>query len=158
MSKDVLMKKADIGAGVGLLLFSIAVFLKAFEYRQAVIYVYGPNFFPQLLALLLGICAIALIVKALQGKALQQNDRIDAQGFLRMVLSIGICIGYLLLMQVIGFALATMVFLFVLMTFLEQQGMIKRIGSSVVVALIVWAIFRYFLVIPIPTGMLSFTF
>lgn len=158
MSKEVFMKKADIGAGVGLLLLSIAVFWKAFEYRQAAIYIYGPNFFPQLLALLLGICAIALIVRALQGKALRQNERIDAQGFLRMVLAIGICIGYLLLMQVIGFALATMVFLFALMTFLQQQGMLKRIGNSVGVALIVWAIFRYFLVIPIPTGMLPFTF
>lgn len=158
MSKDVLMKKADIGVGIGLFLLSIAVFWKAFEYRQAAIYVYGPNFFPQLLAVLLGVCAIVLIVRAVQGKALRQKDRIDAQGFLRMVLAIGICIGYLLLMQVIGFALATMVFLFALMTFLEQQGMLKRIGSSVVVALIVWAIFRYFLVIPIPTGMLSFTF
>jgi len=158
MSKEVFMKKADIGAGVGLLLLSITVFLKAFEYRQAVIYIYGPNFFPQLLALLLGVCAIALIVRALQGKALRQDERIDAQGFLRMVASIGICIGYLLLMQVIGFALATMVFLFALMTFLQQQGMLKRIGSSVVVALIVWAIFHYFLLIPIPTGMFPFTF
>jgi putative tricarboxylic transport membrane protein len=158
MSKEVFMKKADIGAGVGLLLLSIAVFLKAFEYRQTAIYIYGPNFFPQILAVLLGVCAIALIVRAFQGKALQQQDRIDGQGFLRMVLAIGICIGYLLLMQVIGFAFATMVFLFVLMTFLQQQGMVKRIGSSVVVALLVWAIFRYFLVIPIPTGMLPFTF
>ena len=158
MPKKISMKKADIGTGVGLLLLSLAIFWKAFEYRQAVIYVYGPNFFPQLLAILLGICAITLIVRAFQGKALQQEDRIDAQGFLRMVLAIGICIGYLLLMQVLGFALSTMVFLFVLMTFLQQQGMLKRLVSSVVVALIVWAIFRYFLVIPIPTGMLSFTF
>jgi hypothetical protein len=158
MSKDVFMKKADIGAGVGLLLLSIGVFFKAFDYRQSVIYIYGPNFFPQLLAILLGVCAIALVVRAFQGKALQQKDHIDAHGFLRMVLAIGICIGYLFLMQVIGFAFATMVFLFVLMTFLQQQGMIKRIGSSVMVALFVWAIFRYFLVIPIPTGMFPFTF
>lgn len=152
------MKKADIGAGIVLLLLSIAVFWKAFEYRQAVIYVYGPNFFPQLLALLLGVCSISLIVRAFQGKSLRQADHIDRQGFVRMVLAIAICIGYLLLMQVLGFALATMVFLFVLMTFLQQQGLLKRIVSSILVALVVWAIFRYFLVIPIPTGMFSFTF
>ena len=152
------MKKADVGTGVGLLLLSLAVFWKAFEYRKTAIYIYGPNFFPQLLALALGVCAISLIIRAFQGKSLRQTDHIDRQGFLRMVLAIVICIGYLLLMQVLGFALSTMVFLFVLMTFLQQQGLLKRIISSVAVALAVWAIFRYFLVIPIPTGMLPFTF
>ncbi len=152
------MKKADIGVGIGLIILSVWVFWKSYEYRQTVIYIYGPNFFPQLLSVIMGICAIVLIILALRGKALSQTDHIDRHGFVRMIIAIGMSIGYLLLMQVIGFAMATCVFLFTLMAFLHQQGMIKRIFSSIVVALIVWAIFRYFLVIPIPTGMLSFTF
>lgn len=152
------MKKPDIGVGIGLLVLSVWVFWKSYEYRQTVIYIYGPNFFPQLLSVIMGICAIVLIIRALQGKALSQTEHIDRHGFIRMIIAIGLCIGYLLLMQVIGFAMATCVFLFTLMAFLHQQGMVKRVFSSIVVALIVWAIFRYFLVIPIPTGMLSFTF
>jgi hypothetical protein len=50
------------------------------------------------------------------------------------------------------------VFLFVLMAFLQQKGMMRRILSSISVSLIVWVIFRYFLVIPIPAGMFAFTF
>jgi hypothetical protein len=80
------------------------------------------------------------------------------KGFVRMVLAIVMCIGYLFLMQVIGFAMGTIVFLFALMTFLGQQGMVKRITSSVATSLIVWAIFRYFLIIPLPTGIFDFTF
>jgi hypothetical protein len=106
----------------------------------------------------MGICAIVLIIRAFQGKALSQTEHIDRHGFMKMIVAIVMCIGYLFLMQVIGFAMATCVFLFALMAFLHQQGMVKRVFSSIVVALIVWAIFRYFLVIPIPTGMLSFTF
>ncbi|MCG7852672.1 MAG: tripartite tricarboxylate transporter TctB family protein, partial [Methanosarcinaceae archaeon] len=79
-------------------------------------------------------------------------------GFVRMLIAIVICIGYLFLMQVIGFAMGTGVFLFVLMMFIGQKGLLKRVTSSVVVSLIVWAIFRYFLVIPLPTGMFEFTF
>jgi len=75
-----------------------------------------------------------------------------------MLIAIVICIGYLFLMQVIGFAMGTGVFLFVLMMFIGQKGLLKRVTSSVVVSLIVWAIFRYFLVIPLPTGMFEFTF
>ena len=106
----------------------------------------------------MGVCGLILIVRAVKGKVLPKTDRIDIQGFFRMVIAIGICIGYLYLMQVIGFAMGTSVFLFVLMTFLGQQGLIKRVMSSIAASLIVWAIFRYFLVIPLPTGLFDFTF
>lgn len=152
------MKKADIGVGIGLIVLSAWVFWQAHGYRQTVIYVYGPNFFPQVLAVVMAICALVLIFQALKGKALPYTDRIDGRGFIRTVIAISMSIGYLLLMQVIGFAMSTCVFLFVLMAFLRQQGMVIRIVSCVAVSLIVWSIFRYLLVIPIPTGMLSFTF
>jgi hypothetical protein len=106
----------------------------------------------------MGLCGVILIVRAMKGKVLPKTDRIDMQGFLRMVIAIGICIGYLFLMQAIGFAMGTSVFLFVLMTFLGQQGLSKRVMSSIAASLIVWAIFRYFLVIPLPTGIFGFTF
>jgi len=54
--------------------------------------------------------------------------------------------------------MGTSVFLFVLMTFLGQKGVIVRIMSSIAASVIVWAIFRYFLVIPLPTGLFEFTF
>lgn len=152
------MKRADIGVGIGLIVLSTWIFWYSSEYRKTVIYIYGPNFFPQILSILMGICGIVLIVRAMKGKVLPKTDRIDIQGFFRMVIAIGICIGYLFLMQVIGFAMGTSVFLFVLMTFLGQQGLIKRVMSSIAASLIVWAIFRYFLVIPLPTGMFDFTF
>jgi hypothetical protein len=44
------------------------------------------------------------------------------------------------------------------MTFLGQQGVIIRIMSSIGASVVVWSIFRYFLVIPLPTGMFEFTF
>jgi len=152
------VKRADIGVGIGLIVLSTWIFWYSSEYRKTVIYIYGPNFFPQILSILMGICGMILIVRAMKGKVLPKTDRIDIQGFFRMVIAIGICIGYLFLMQVIGFAMGTSVFLFVLMTFLGQQGLIKRVMSSMPASLIVWAIFRYFLVIPLPTGMFDFTF
>lgn len=152
------MKKADIGVGIGLIVLSLWVFWKSHTYREATIYIYGPNFFPQIIAVLTIVCALALIVRALLGKSLALTDRIDGRGFVRALIAIAVSIAYLLLMQVIGFAMATCVFLFVLMAFLGQKGMARRILSSISVALMVWIIFRYFLVIPIPTGMFAFTF
>ncbi len=152
------MKRADIGVGIGLIIFGTWVFWYSTEYQKTVIYIYGPNFFPQVLSILMGICGVILIIRAMRGEVLPKTDRIDLQGFFRMVIAIGMCIGYLFLMQVIGFAMGTSVFLFVLMTFLGQQGLTIRVMSSIAASLIVWAIFRYFLVIPLPMGMFGFTF
>lgn len=152
------MKKADIVVGGGLIIFSAWIFWYASEYSKAAIYYYGPNFFPQILAIAMMICAIILILNALQGKSQETSDRIHLKGFVRMVIAIVICIGYLFLMQIVGFAMGTCVFLYVLMMFIGQKGLVKRITSSIAVALIVWAIFRYFLIIPLPTGIFAFTF
>ena len=152
------MKKADIGVGIGLIIISTWIFWYASEYSKATSYYYGPNFFPQFLAIAMSTCAIILILNAIRGKSLARLDRIHLKGFIRMVIAIAICIGYLFLMQAIGFAMGTSVFLYVLMMFIGQQGQVKRIASSIAVSLIVWAIFRYFLVIPLPNGMFAFTF
>ena len=152
------MKKADIVTGIGLIIFNTWFFWYASKYSKATIYYYGPNFFPQTIAIGMSICAIILILNAIKGKSLETSDRIELKGFVRMVISIAICIGYLFLMQVIGFSMGTSVFLYVLMMFIGQQGLTKRICSSVAVSLIVWAIFRYFLIIPLPTGMFAHTF
>jgi len=152
------VKRADIGVGIGLIIFGTWVFWYSSAYGKTVIYIYGPNFFPQVLSILMGLCGVILIVRAMRGEVLPKTDRIDLQGFFRMVIAIGMCIGYLFLMQVIGFAMGTSVFLFVLMTFLGQQGLMKRIMSSIATSLVVWAIFRYFLVIPLPMGLFDFTF
>jgi putative tricarboxylic transport membrane protein len=152
------VKKADIGVGIGLIICSTWIFWYAGEYSKATIYYYGPNFFPQFLAIAMSICAIILILNAVRGKSLERLDRIHLKGFIRMVIAIAICIGYLFLMQAIGFAMGTSVFLYVLMMFIGQQGHVKRVSSSIAVSLIVWAIFRYFLIIPLPTGIFAFTF
>ena len=71
------MKKADIAVGGGLIIFSAWIFWYASEYSKAAIYYYGPNFFPQILAVAMMICAIILILNALQGKSQETSDRIQ---------------------------------------------------------------------------------
>ncbi len=149
------MKKADIAVGIGLILGCIWVFWYTGQYSEATIYYYGPDFFPRILAILMALCAVVLIWRALRGKAMSPTDRIDSKGFLKMTVAVVICIGYLFLMQIAGFAESTAVFLFLLMAFLGQKGLLVRTVSSVAVSLIVWSIFRFFLIIPLPPGPLD---
>jgi len=95
-----------------------------------------------------------MIINALRGKSLPMVERIDPRGFGRLLVSIGICIGYLYLIKTLGFASATFIFLFVLMTLLRQKGLPRRIFSALLTSIVAWAIMRYFLIIPLPEGLL----
>lgn len=143
-----------MGTAIGLMVLSTWLFWYVGRYQVKEIYGYGPDFFPRLLGVLMFILALGLIINALRGNSLKMSERIDPRGFQRMLASIGICIGYLFLMQVLGFAASTFVFLFVLMTLIRQKGLTVRIIGSLTTALVVWGIFRYFLVIPLPEGWL----
>lgn len=148
------MKRVDIGVGAGLIVVSLWIFWYAERYRQVAVHAYGPELFPQVLAVLMLGLAVALIVNASLGFALPLDERIDVGGFLRVLVAIGLCIGYVFLIHLLGFASATFVFLFALMTLVRQRGVVRRCFASLVTALAVWAIFRYFLVIPLPEGWL----
>ena len=148
------MKKEDIGIGIGLLILSTWLFWYVGRYSSREVYFYGPDFFPRILAIMMFILGIGLIINALLGNSLKMGDRIDPKGFVRLLIAIAICIGYLFLTNILGFATATFVFLFILMTFLKQKGIFIRLFSSLTTAILVWGIFRYFLVIPLPEGWL----
>lgn len=148
------MKRVDVGVGIGLMALSVWIFWYAGRYKQLAVHVYGPDLFPRVLASLMFALAIGLIVSAHRGKSLSQTDRIDARGFLRVMVAISICIGYLVLVHVLGFASSTFIFLFALMTLVRQRGIWLRVIASLTTALVVWTIFRYLLVIPLPEGLL----
>jgi putative tricarboxylic transport membrane protein len=148
------LKRADMGTAIGLMVLSTWLFWYVGRYQVKEIYGYGPDFFPRLLGVLMFLLAVGLIINALRGNSMKMAERIDPRGFRRMLTSIGICIGYLFLMQILGFAASTFVFLFVLMTLIRQKGLTVRILGSLATALVVWGIFRYFLVIPLPEGWL----
>ena len=130
------------------------IFWYAGSFKDLTVHGYGPDLFPRILAAMMIALALAMIVNAFLGKSLKKEDTIDPRGFVRVLVAIGICIGYLFAINLLGFASSTVIFLFVLMALLKQEGILRRIGASVAVSLFVWAIFRYFLVIPLPEGLL----
>ena len=128
--KGCIMKNVDIGVGVGLLILSSSIFWYARSFKGLTVHGYGPDLFPRVLAVFMSFLAILLIINAFLGKSLEKEDHIDPKGFLRVLVAIGICIAYLVLVNLLGFVTSTVLFLFVLMALLKQKRIILRIISS----------------------------
>lgn len=149
------VKKIDIWVGSCLSVLSVAIFLFARTYKGSGVSTYGPNVFPQFLAVMLFITSIMLIVNAVKGKSQTDLEGINLAGFIRTAITVGISIAYLIIMQFIGFFVATVIFLYTMITYLGQKSLITRIISSAAVSIIVYLIFKDFLKIPLPTGYLG---
>lgn len=145
-------KRIDIVVGIVLCLISVAIYQYAQQYVGRGVNIYGPNFFPQALSGLLFLCSLGLIVQALRGQAVKGLEAINKPGLFKAAVTLAIAIAYLYVMQLLGFYLGTVLFLYVSMTFLGQKGHLVRILASVIVGTVVFCIFHFFLKIPLPQG------
>jgi putative tricarboxylic transport membrane protein len=152
------LKRSDIIAGIFLMFFSVLVFVEAGTYANKGVQqtFYGPSLFPQALCILIVLCSALMIFHALRGKALRKAESINRQGFLRLVVSIVIAVVYWLSVDFFGFALATPVFLFVLMTQLGGRSWRARLGVSILTPISIWWIFNEVLVVSLPEGELIY--
>ena len=148
-------KRIDISVGSTLSFFSVIIFLYSNEYKVGNIIQYGPNFFPQLLSVIMLFLSLMLIVNAVKGKSQTDLESIDKVGFIRSAITLGIAVAYLVIMQFLGFFISTVLFLYVLMTFIGHKGKLVRIISCLGVTIIVYGIFYLFLKVPLPGGIFN---
>jgi hypothetical protein len=152
------LKNADILAGTGLCIFSVAVFFSAQKYHGQGASAYGPHLFPQFLSVSLFLASVLLLIQAFRGKSLEAQDTIDPRGMVRAGGAILTCVLYIIIMQFIGFLIATILFLFIMMTYIKQKNIYTRVAASIAVALIVLLLFQYFLKIPLPSMDFSWSY
>ena len=145
-------KPIDIIVGIVLSILSITIYLYAEQYVGRGVNTYGPNFFPQVLSILLLVASIALIVKAVKGSEQKQLEETDKKGFIRALVALILAIGYIQIMQFLGFYLSTALFLYILMMYFGQKSQILYIASSILVSSVIYGIFHFFLKIPLPEG------
>jgi len=151
-------RSVDIGVGIFLCLFSVWVFLYSNQYTGRGVNSYGPDFFPKALSVMMFISALILIIRAIAGISLTKLESTDRQGFMRATGTLVLGVIYIGLMKLIGFYIATALFLYAVMAFLGQKGQMTRILVSVIVASLIFGIFHLFLKIPLPEGLIFSSF
>jgi hypothetical protein len=111
----------------------------------------GPGHFPAGVGILMGLLALLLLIQSVRTSPAAEDDGEGAPGrpLLRGVARFA---GYVLLVPLAGFVLASVVFIFVMV---NRLGGFRWLASGVIAAAItafLWLIFVRWLLVPLPAG------
>jgi len=151
------VRGADRFAGAGLLALGVAfaaAALKQYDY-------WGPNgpgpaFLPFWLGLAMAVLAAALLLGALRAAEPGAAWFPRGEGLRRVLLVLGAMTALVLLLNVLGMVVATLLFLLVLFRFIDRQPWPLSLAVAVAIAGLNFLVFTYWLRVPMPVGPFGF--
>jgi hypothetical protein len=116
----------------------------------------GIGFLPFVMSLAIGGLSIALLVSILRGRAEIKNKPVfQPDGRSRVFVVVALLMGYLILIDWIGYAPATFAYLAATIIFLRRERIFNAVLMSVGLTVFLYAIFRLWLKSPLPAGFLG---
>lgn len=154
------MKIHDILSGLLLLALALAIGINIRSFPTIPGQNIGPAAFPGLLALLLGLCAILLIIKGWRARGHQPDPWLVPGAWLRsgvhrrnFFITLACLVFYIVLSEQLGFLICASVILMVMFTALGVKRS-QVLPLAVLITLIIHAIFYKGLRVPLPWGIL----
>ena len=114
----------------------------------------GPGFFPFWGGVVLAVLSLVLVVRSLGDRSASPGPPAPAES-LRLLVVAGAILGYVLLLERIGFVLVTFAFLALLLR-LERRGWAFSALTAGAGAAASWALFQLWLKTQLPVGPLGF--
>ena len=151
------MRRADRIAGAGLLALGVAFSagaLKAYAYWGE--NGPGPAFLPFWLGLVMALLALMLLVGALRSADAGDSWVPGGDGLRRLILVLGATTALVLLLQVVGMIVGTLIFLIGLFRFLDRQSWPVSVAVALGIAGLNFLVFSYWLRVPMPVGLFGF--
>lgn len=156
------MKKTDIITSICLLIFSGVLYFHSgtFPVREGRVKVLNAGFYPQLLAVILGILALLLLVVSLRKTPENQKSNklwVTKSALFLFFITLGMLIIYPFLLSSLGFVVATFIFIIILVYCLsdkEKFSLTSILLVSTGITAIIFLVFKVFIKIPFPTGYL----
>jgi putative tricarboxylic transport membrane protein len=151
------VRRADRIAGAGLLALGVAFSagaLKQYDY-------WGPNgpgpaFLPFWLGLAMAVLAALLLVGALRSGDPGEAWFPRGDSLRRLVLVLGATTALVVLLNVVGMVLGTLLFLIGLFRFLDRQPWPLTVAVAAAIAGLNFLVFTYWLRVPMPVGPFGF--
>jgi hypothetical protein len=145
--RETFMKVSDIIGSVILLLFSSAA------YYQATQFTLGAGGFPKAVLIAIMILAAVQLLLAFRPSAVPATTASSETLNVGKIIAIAVLFfAYIVSIQLIGYFIATPLFLIVAMVMLGRRDAKTILAVTVAVNVAIWLIFRAFLYVPVPMG------
>lgn len=141
------MKNADLWSGIGLILFSIYGLFETAKIEVMDVHDISSSFYPRVLFIILLFCGIALLSIGWRHRAQQ-----SLPGF-RWEKLLPICflmIGYAVVLEYLGFVIATVIFVAAAMLQLGERQVVKLCAVPLITSLAIFYIFSKVFMISLP--------
>lgn len=137
----------SIGIGVWLILESL-------RYNYMVKYTPGPGFMPFWVGVILLLFAVALLFESFPKKDQTEKKALlpDRHALYRVGLIALVTAGLSLLMTTLGFTLSVIVFVSVILYFLEKMTLAGSLITGLIMSACIYFIFEYWMEIGLPPG------
>jgi hypothetical protein len=148
------VRRRDLGAAAVLLAFGLFALTQARGLRFGSIAAPGPGFFPLCLALAFSLASLGLLVIALRAPSgvAPRPAGGDVSGSVKVVGTLGSLLVYALVLERVGFLLATFALLLFFFTALQRQRGLVALGGSLAIAVTVYVVFKLWLGVNLPPG------
>jgi putative tricarboxylic transport membrane protein len=151
------MRSADRTAGAVLLVFALAFGAAALkQYAFWAPTGPGPAFLPFWLGVVMALLATMLLVGALRTQDAGADWLPNREGLRRLAIVVGVTVAFVALLNVTGMVLGTLLFLIVLMRFLDRCAWPLTLAVALATAAFIYLVFARWLRVPLPVGWLGF--
>jgi putative tricarboxylic transport membrane protein len=152
------VRRRDLGAAAVLLTFGLLALTQARGLRFGSVVSPGPGFVPLCLAAAFSVVSLGLVVTALRtpAGAASRPPGADVAGRLKVIGTLAGLLVYALVLEPLGFLLATFALLLFFFTALQRQRWLVALGGSLATALLTHLVFKVWLGVNLPVGLWSF--
>ena len=150
------MKKGLIVSCVILIVLSVYGLIESSRLERTMKMGIGIGFLPFAMSLAIGGLSIGLLVNILRGRAeIKEKPVFQPDGRSRVFVVVAFLMGYLFLIEWLGYVAYTFVYLAGTILFMRRERVFSAVMTSVGLTVFLYAIFRLWLKSPLPTGFLG---
>jgi putative tricarboxylic transport membrane protein len=141
----------DRGAAAVLLVFGLVAFEEATRLRFGSIARPGPGFVPLVLAAAFSLVCVALLVSGRRAPDAGAPD-VARLGWPKIVATMAALFVYALVLEPVGFVVATFLLLLFFFRALERQRWLAALAGALLTALVTYLVFKVWLNVQLPAG------
>ncbi|MEO6163220.1 MAG: tripartite tricarboxylate transporter TctB family protein [Candidatus Binatia bacterium] len=150
------MKRFEIAAAAALAGFAGYILFESTRLRIGSFRVPQTGFFPRVLGILLVLLTLIELLRALrQPESANAPGKIASEGWFRIGATLATMLGFALVMEQLGFLLATFFLMVLLLRAIEAPRWPKVLIVALITSLLSYGLFAWLLGVPLPAGILG---